>query len=191
VEVAADLQRFCADLDAAALPVDDPLAADTMPPDATREVLTVYQDHTQTELTRMLVEATENGAARDGPFIPTTPFLVYTEALKMAAFLRRVIAFHRPRLIAASERRPQRRWDCAPFGNDGDHGPNIQLRMNERRIIDWRHVYRTLWPTRPEPDAPTASADAAPYMDVFVASVRIGDRPHFSHSRRPPTAHRD
>jgi hypothetical protein len=185
-DAAVDLQRFCraldgdddadggyADGDGGVYVAGDPRG---------RRVMLSYHVHTRRQLTEMLVVARENGTARDGPAVPLTPFTLYTEVAQMGAFLRRLTAYHRPRLIQLLRGRDPLRWDCEPLGPGGPADvPQIRLRMGERWLINWRHVHRVMWPQQHAALAAQDGEAEAPSVAVYAAYITVG-----APSRLPP-----
>ena len=100
----------------------------------------LYEQHSIRELNRQI------WMRRDAPSIgkamPMAPLLMLTQLAEDAAFLRRMANFGRQHIIKALEPLPRKRWDVpavAPV-------PGVSCRLFQRRIMPWRHVFKTTWP---------------------------------------------
>lgn len=81
------------------------------------------------------------------PPVPGTLLLGYGQLVEDSDLLRRMAAFDRARLIPALERKPGRRWEVT-LPADTRAAPGVSCRLAQRRIVDYHHAYRTLFPER-------------------------------------------
>ena len=110
----------------------------------------LYDQHLVPELNRL---AWQHQQVRPVPdvvgTIPAAPFGMYVQLAEDTAFLRRLVNYGRERIIPALAALPTKRIECQAHGP----GPGIVCRLSQRRIVNWQHAFRTLWPQK-DPGVP-------------------------------------